>query len=91
MLQRDKRNKHPPCALCGKESELDCWQYALCVKCHGLWVRDVGPPPCHFEEPTITVTNGQREVTWHTPPSERLRQWSEATEKWLRDAKARAA
>lgn len=87
-----KRPPIEPCACCGKPSELDVWQYRLCLKCHGRWVVEVGPPPCWYEVPTITTRpDGKREATWKTPQNERNQQWCKATEGWLQKAKARAA
>ena len=91
MIQRDKKPKLDPCACCGQPSELDCWQYRLCVKCHGRWVKEVQPPPSHYELPKVEVINGERVVTWATSQGDSAKAWSAKTEAWLRQAKARAA
>lgn len=91
MIQRDRKSTIPPCACCGKASELDCWQYRLCVECWKDWHKNVGPPPSHYEIPTVTVENGERVVMFKTSLEQSARNWSEATEKWLKQAKARAA
>lgn len=73
-----KKPTFPPCALCGAPSDLDVWQYALCVKCHGLWHKDVQPPP----------DNAQ----WNPEANVRQAAWRKVTMDWLEKArKARAA
>lgn len=73
MLQRDKRSQFPPCALCHAESEVDCWQYALCLKCFALWKKEIQPPP--------------ENARWNPEANVRQAGWRAQTLAWLERAK----
>lgn len=75
MMRETRKSKEPPCACCGNPSEVDCWQYRLCVKCHGLWAKDVEPPPDN--------------ARWSPDTNTAQAAWAKVTEAWL--TKARAA
>jgi hypothetical protein len=91
MMREYLKPKIQPCACCGEPSELDCWQYRLCVDCWRDWHKNVGSPPSHYEIPKVEVIDGQRIVSWATSQGDSAKAWSAATEAWLRQAKARTA
>lgn len=88
MMRESQKSKIPPCACCGNLSELDCWQYKLCVSCWRDWHKNVGVPPCNYVVPKVEVVDGKRVVTEPFTQDERAKQWSDATEAWLRKARA---
>jgi hypothetical protein len=78
MMREHRKPKFAPCALCGKESEIDCWQYVLCSGCFALWHKDVQPPP--------------ENARWNPDSNTRQAAWRTQTLAWLEKAKkARAA